>query len=117
LAYTDKEGGRHLQISRSVVSAEIKPLVLLDLEELELLMGVITESHSLTTILERKTSPPWRERDFKAMLSTEFAHLWSEAPKFVGEEQRRAMKKIVRALDLGGRRRNKDADDGVRQAA
>jgi hypothetical protein len=117
-AYTDKAGGHYLQIPRSAVPAEIKPLVLLDIEELEVLMALIGENHSLVTILERKTSPLWRERDLKALLTTEYAHRWSEDPEFVGEEYRRAMKAIVRVIDLSGKRRQRaENTDGTRQAA
>jgi hypothetical protein len=116
-AYTQNEGGRHLDIPRSEVNAEIKPLVLLDLEELEVLMGVITQNHSLIDILERKTSEAWKERDMKALLSEEWAHRWTGEVKFVSEEQRRAMKAIVTALDLPGRRSREHDETRVRQAA
>lgn len=81
-------------------------------------MALVGENHSLTQILERKTSPLWRERDLKMLLSTEYAHHWSEEPEFVGEEYRRAMKAIVRVLDLSGKRRQRAGNaDGARQAA
>ena len=117
-AYTDKEGGHHLQIPRSIVHSEIKPLVLIDIEELEMLVGLIAENQSLTTILERKTSLLWLERDLKSLLTTEFAHRWSEAPEFTLEDSRRAMKAIVRVLDASGKSRQSAAGtEGVQQAA
>jgi hypothetical protein len=117
-AHINRQGGHYLETPRSVVPAEIQPLVLLDLEELELLMGFVAAGHSLTEALERKTSEIWRERDFKSLVHEELAHRWSGEVDFVNEEQRRAMRGIKRALDLEGRRRQAAVDaDEVQQAA
>ena len=45
----------------------MKPLVLLELEEYERLMGLVQEGASLVAILQRKTEPLWRDRDLKAI--------------------------------------------------
>jgi hypothetical protein len=50
----------------------IAPLVLLDAEEYEVLMGLVAGGASLVSLLELKPTPLWRERDFKAMLLETF---------------------------------------------
>lgn len=99
-AYTDQQAGDYLRFDRKRVNADVKPVVLLDLEEVEILFGLVGAGVSLITLLERKTSPLWLERDFKAMVSEEFSHRWNGEAEFVSQEQRRAVNEIRRVLDL-----------------
>lgn len=99
-AYTEREVGDALRFSREQVHANVKPVVLLDLEEVEVLFGLVSAGIPLTTLLERKTSDLWRERDFKAMVSGEFAHRWDGDARFVSQEQQRAFRAIKRALGI-----------------
>jgi len=45
-------------------SVGVQPVVILDLEDFEHLMALIEAGHSLTSILEEKTSAQWRELEF-----------------------------------------------------
>jgi hypothetical protein len=80
------------------VPAIVKPVVILDLEELEALGGLVGADVSLIEILERKTSELWLQRDFKAMVISDFAHRWDEQPKFIVQEYGRAATAIKRAV-------------------
>jgi hypothetical protein len=99
-AYTDERAGGFLRFTRERVPAKVKPVVLLDLEELEILMGIVAAGHSLTAVLERKTSPMWLGRDFKALVSEEYQPRGIGDSTFITQEQRRAFRRIKRALDL-----------------
>jgi hypothetical protein len=101
-AYTDSRAGGHLKFSRDRVHADVQPVVLVDLEELELLMGLVQEGESLTGLLERKTSALWLARDLKAMVSDQYAGRGSGDTSFITQVERRAFKRIKRALDLAG---------------
>jgi hypothetical protein len=78
--------------------ARFQPLVLLDAEEYEVLMGLVEGGHSLTKILEAKTSPLWRDRDFKSM----FLHIRSGPNDgelaFIGQELSRNYRAMRRVL-------------------
>jgi hypothetical protein len=111
------EGGQFLDIPRSVVPAEVRPLVLLDLEELEAVLGLVEHGESLTKLLERKTSDLWVQRDFKSLLATEFQHRWPEEVRFIRAELDRAFRGIEAALDLAQARRDADEVDAGQQAA
>jgi hypothetical protein len=67
-AWADKGGASFFDWPKSVVPQDIRPVVLMDLEEYEALMGLVRSGVSLIRILEQKTSPLWRNRDFKAWL-------------------------------------------------
>jgi hypothetical protein len=91
----------------------VKPVALLDLEELEILMGIVGAGHSLTGVLERKTSPLWLERDMKALVSAEYHARDIGDSAFISQANRRAFKAIKRALDI----KSEDADEPAQAAA
>jgi len=97
-AYTDERAGKYLRFNWARVPAIVKPVVILDLEELEALGGLVGADVSLIEILERKTSELWLQRDFKAMVISDFAHRWDEQPKFIVQEYGRAATAIKRAV-------------------
>jgi hypothetical protein len=94
--YTSDVGGAALTFTREEVSASVQPHILLDLEELEILMGLVSEGHDLVGLLERKVSDTWRQLHFKSLVSRELASKWSGSPKFIDGEVRRALKPAVR---------------------
>lgn len=78
--------------------ALIQPLVLLDAEEYEVLMGLVADGRSLTKVLEAKTSDLWRERDFKSMfLHNRAGHSAGELP-FIDQELHRYYRSMRRVL-------------------
>ena len=114
-AYTQEKGGAFLDFPRTEVPAEVMPLVLLDLEEFEILMGIVAEGESLVRALERKTSPGWVERDFKSWHKDDSGRIGNGENAFIAEELRRAFRAIVRALALP--RPEQQAPDKQREAA
>lgn len=112
-AYTQKEAGHSLQFDRETVNATVEPIVMVDLDEVEILFGLVRSGVSLVELLDRKTSALWLQRDFKAMVSSDFAHLWDGDAEFISQEQRRAFKEIRIALDL----RPEDGAAADREAA
>lgn len=62
------------------------PLVLLDLEEFETLMGVVAEGESLVRVLERKTSLGWVERDFKSWHKDDPVRIGTGESTFVAQD-------------------------------
>jgi hypothetical protein len=99
-AYANREGGHHLAPTREECRARVQPLLLVDFEELERLMGIVAEGGSLVTVLERKTAPMWRERDFKIWHTDDPGRVGSGENAYIGEELRRAFRSVVRALAL-----------------
>jgi hypothetical protein len=99
-AYTNERAGKYLQFDRMRVPANVKPVVILDLEEFEALGGMIGAGLSLVDILELKTSDLWLQRDFKAMATSALAHRWDGQPKFVVQEYGRAASVIKRAVGI-----------------
>jgi hypothetical protein len=78
--------------------ARFQPLVLLDAEEYEVLMGLVACGASLTKLLELKTSPLWRDRDFKSMFLDVQNQFSNSDLAFVEQEVRRnyrAMRKVL----------------------
>lgn len=112
-AYTHERAGHYLQFQRERVPAEVKPVALLDLEELEILMGIVGAGHSLTGLLERKTSPMWLERDLKALVSAEYQPRGIGKSAFISQANHRAFRAIKRALDI----RPEDAGEPAQAAA
>jgi hypothetical protein len=98
--YTNKQAGKSLQFDHERVHATVKPVVILDLEELEILYGMIADGLSFIEILETKTSDLWLHRDFKAMADEVFRRRWNGRPKFIADENRRAFVAIRRAVAL-----------------
>jgi hypothetical protein len=103
-AWTHREGGHHLEFDVSDVPQLVQPLVILDLEEYEALMSLVRRSGTLINILGRKTSPLWRERDFKSWL-VENGHQAGVKDDFIAQELHRAFVSMVAALGLRGVRR------------
>jgi hypothetical protein len=78
--------------------ARLQPLVLLDAEEYEVLMGLVAGGASLTRLLEAKTSSLWRDRDFKSMfLELRNAQFDGRLP-FIDQEFRRHFRGVRRVL-------------------
>jgi hypothetical protein len=98
-AWTEREGGHYLRFDRAEVAQRIQPLVILDLEEYEALMSIVRRDANLIEILREKTSPLWRERDFKSWL-LENGHGEGIRDDFIGRELMRAFGAIIRALGL-----------------
>jgi hypothetical protein len=96
--YANEKAGKRFKFDR--VDATVKPVVILDLEEIEILYGMIASGISLVEILEMKTSDLWKHRDFKAMADAAFSHRWNGQPKFVADEYARASRAIRDAIGL-----------------
>jgi hypothetical protein len=98
--YIEREGGHHLDLSAAVRRA-VKPLTMLDLEELETLMGIVDEGHSLVAVLERMSSPTWAGRGLKAWHYGDTAgRIGSGESEFVRSELHRAFAAILAALAI-----------------
>lgn len=100
-AYTDACAAEHLSFEPSRVAAAVQPVVILDLEELEVLGAIVAGGLSFVELLERKTSDLWRARDFKAMVNEWYRHRWDEQRKFIGQEYFRATRSVARVLGFG----------------
>jgi hypothetical protein len=106
-AWIDRECAGLFELPRPECSQSVKPLVLVDLEEYERLMGLVQEGAPLVRILERKTDPLWRYRDLKAMLHDDLGAFGSGESAFVTQERHRAFRAIVRTLQLADDPRNR----------
>ncbi len=82
------------------VTARVMPLVLLDLEEFETLMGIVSEEEALIRVLERKTSPNWVGRDFKSWHNDDLHSIGSGESVFITTELHRAFRTVSVALGL-----------------
>lgn len=94
-AWCEKAGG-HLLRAPNDQKQRIQPLTLLDGEEYEVLMALVAAGDPLIDILESKTSPLWRERDFKSWFlerGTEKDNL-----PFIRQEVARSHGAMVRVL-------------------
>jgi hypothetical protein len=98
-AWTQREGGHHLKVDPTEVAQRVQPLIIVDLEEYEALMALVRRDANLTEILRDKTSPLWRERDFKSWMLAN-GHGEGIKDDFVGREVLRAFRSIVHALGL-----------------
>jgi hypothetical protein len=96
--YIDRECAGFFDLPRPACTQMVRPLVLLELEEYERLMGLVQEGASLVAILQRKTEPLWRNRDLKAMLYDDIARFGTGESAFVQQERRRAFRAVTRAL-------------------
>lgn len=67
-AWIHQNSRHYLEFVKAEVPQAVQPLVLLDLEEYEAMMGLGRQNSNLIGMLEEKTSEPRRERDFKACL-------------------------------------------------
>jgi len=103
--YIQDKAGHHLKHPRSRVNASIQPVLLIDLEELEMLMGAVSEGLSLIEIFERKVSDPWVSRDMKSLLHEEWGHRWSGRVRYVEQSFGKAFRSITDAIDLAEMRR------------
>jgi hypothetical protein len=98
-AWTEQEGGHHLNFDPTEVPQRVQPLVIMDLEEFEALMALVRRDANLIEILHEKTSPLWRERDFKSWMLAS-GHGEGIKADFIGREVLRAFRSIARALGL-----------------
>lgn len=95
-AWCERNGGHLLQPPPGH-RHHVKPLVLLDAEEYEILMSLIADGWSLPAVLSAKTSDVWRERDFKAWILEEKLDSGPDLP-FIRQELVRSQKALVRVL-------------------
>lgn len=102
--------GTHFEQARQSVPQQVKPLVVLELEEYERLMGIARETGRLTDALERKTADRWRQRDFKSWHSGDPFPIGSGDNEFVQQEWLRARREIARRLDIRERRGDADGE-------
>jgi hypothetical protein len=98
--YIDRECEGFLDLPRPACTQTVRPLVLLELEEYERLMGLVQEGESLVAILQRKTEPLWRDRDLKAMLNDDILSFGSGESPFVQQERWRALRAVKSALEI-----------------
>jgi hypothetical protein len=103
--HIQNSAGHYLDHPRSRVNASIQPVILIDLEELEMLMGIVSEGHSLTEILERKVTDLWVSRDMKSLIHDEFGHRWSGSSRYVEQGFHKAFAAITDAINLPEMRR------------
>jgi hypothetical protein len=97
-AWCDKAGG-HLLRTPDDQKQRVQRLTLLDGEEYEVLMALVAAGEPLIGILESKTSPLWRERDFKSWFldrGTEKDNL-----PFIRQEVARGHRAMLRVLRAG----------------
>lgn len=111
-AYVERVGAHHLDDARQTVPQQVKPLIVLELEEYERLMGIARETGRLTDVLERKTRDRWKERDFKSWHVGDPFSIGSGESMFVKEEWRRATREFRRTLDV---RNDAGGDDAGEQ--
>jgi len=98
-AWTQREGGHHLEFDVAEVPQQVQPLVILDLADYEALMSLVRRDSNLIEILAHKTSPLWVERDFKSWLLAN-EHSAAAVDDFIGQELLRAFGSIADALGL-----------------
>lgn len=96
--WLEREGARYFAFDSQELRAKRQPLVLLDLEEYEALMGLVRADGNLIGILEQKTSDQWRERDFQAWLEHEGREEVLVNKDFIGEELKRAFGAMITAM-------------------
>lgn len=99
-AHVLAQGSRCLDFNWNDVPAAVMPLLLLDVEELELLMGIVSEGESLVRVLERKASPQWIDRDLKAWHFSDPGRLGTGECRFADSEVERCFRGMVHALKL-----------------
>jgi hypothetical protein len=78
--------------------ARFQPLVLLDGEEYEVLMGLVEAGYSLTKLLEAKTNDLWRDRDFKSMFLSMRTGPRDGEIGFIRQEADRSFAAMLRVL-------------------
>jgi hypothetical protein len=88
------------ELPRPQCAQAVQPLVLLELEEYERLMGLVEEGASLVAILQRKTDRLWRDRDLKAMLNDDITKFGSGESPFINKELRRSFRAAKRTLEI-----------------
>ena len=76
----------------------VQPLTLLDVEDAERLMGLTAEGHQLVAILENKTQPGWRDREFASWFETEGRAYGSGESAFIGEASTASFNELIKVL-------------------
>jgi len=76
----------------------IQPLTLLDLEDLERLMGLVQQSRALVEILTSKTEAACREREFASWYEAEGERFGTAESPFIGELFEAAVDGLLEAL-------------------
>jgi hypothetical protein len=114
-AYIDRECAGFFDLPRPECPQTVQPLVLLELEEYERLMGLVQEGASLIAILRRKTEPLWLDRDLKAMLNDDISKFGSGESRFIQQERWRAFHVVKRALQIHSTTRRSQRDIGTKR--
>jgi hypothetical protein len=99
-AWIDRECEGLLDLPRPACRQSVRPLVLLELEEYERLMGLVQEGAPLVDVLRRKTDPLWRYRDLKAMLYDDITKFGTDESQFIRQENGRSFRAIKRTLQI-----------------
>ncbi len=115
-SYIEREGGAHLREAASAGPQQVKPLVVLELEEYERLMGIARETGRLRDALERKTNDLWRQRDFKSWQRGDPFAIGTGESTFIQQEWRRANREIRRVLNITRSGSDGDAGNGEQPA-
>lgn len=98
--WIERECAGLLDLPRPACRQAVQPLVLLELEEYERLMGLVQEGAALVDILRRKTDPLWRYRDLKAMLYDDIVRYGTGESQFIQEERGRSFRAVKRTLQI-----------------
>lgn len=99
-AWIERECSGLFDLPRPECHQVVKPLVLLEIEEYERLMGLVREGAALLSVLERKTDELWRQRDLKAMLNDDIGAFGSGESEFIQEELHRTFRSTITTLAL-----------------
>jgi hypothetical protein len=76
----------------------VERLTLLDLEDLERLMGLVEQSHVLVEILRSKTQPGWQERDLASWFESEGEQFGSSESPYALRLSEAAFEMVVKRL-------------------
>ncbi len=96
-AWVNRELAPALEAHRGHKPA-IQPIVLLEAEEFEALMGLVASGRSFIQLLSEKTSELWRDRDFKSYLVYAGLDRASDSFPFIDQELHRQFRGMVRVL-------------------
>lgn len=100
--YLQRQGGAHLAIPTALTrGVTVQPLLILELEEYERLMGIVQEGHSLVEVLTCCTQPAWVSRGLKAWHHGDTTgRIGSGESAFIDDEFARAYCSLMRALGI-----------------
>lgn len=76
----------------------VQPLTLLDVEDIERIMGLTAEGHQLIAILESKTQAGWQEREFASWFEVEGSAFGSGESTLINDASQALFDELVRIL-------------------